>query len=259
MPLTAKTLIILLFVLTLASGIVGAYIYFSYVGPVEKLEEGNIPTLSQVLDRIDEIEYSITVNETSYIVKLDNDPGTRSGVAELYYANGTLVYKIKYKYSDELLESVTTIYPNGTTKEENPQVYEPYFKTGIYLRLAGQKAEMGPAPGIGPAYLIYYLTDELDIDWRALTSPRGGQPSQLVDINVVPSDVEFMGETVRGVTLGLIPTNPLFSPTVWGMPEYTIDLVVANDIVVAPYYKLVLTLQTGEYTAEVKLTSISFS
>ncbi len=259
MALTAKNLIIALFIITLVSGSIGAYVYFSYVGPVEKLSETGALKLGEVLDRVSYIEYEVNYNGTKTLFKVNNDPAGRSGVVEAYASNGTLLYKLEYRYSDELLEEAYRVYPNGTRSEENPQAYEPFFKTSIYLRLAGQEAEAGAAAGVGPAYIIYYLTDELDIDWNALTSPRGGQPSQLVDIGVIPGDVEAPWGTTRGVTLNLVPLNPLFSPTVWGMPEYTIDLVNLDGLVISPYYKATLTLQAGEYVVEVKLLDIKLA
>lgn len=259
MALTAKNLIIALFVVTVVLGAIGAYVYFSHVGPVQRLGETGALKLGEVLDRVSYIEYEVTYNGTTTSFKVSNNPGDRSGVVEAYAANGTLLYKVEYKYSDELLEEVYKVYPNGTRSQDNPQAYEQYFKTSIYLRLAGQEAEVRPEAGVGPVYLIYYLTDELDIDWAALTSPRGGQPSQLVDVTVTPGDVQMPGGVVRGVTVGLIPINPLFSPSIWGMAEYTIDLANADGLVVSPYYKMVLTLQAGEYVVEVRLTSLQLA
>ncbi len=259
MGLTAKILIIVTFMAMLVSGIIGAYLYYSYVSPVERLADTGKLSLEEVLDKVSYIEYKETVNESTYIFKVSNNPGDNTGLIEAYTGNGTLLYKLEYKYNGDLLSEVYKIYPNGSREEVNPRVYEPDFKTSIHLRVAGRSANVSPSAGVGPVYMIYYLTDELDIDWKAATSPRGGVISQVVSINIIPGEVDFLGERVRGTILSITPVNPLFSPTIWGMPEYSIYLANLDGIVVSPKYRMVLTLQAGEYIVDVELVNIQLA
>ncbi|MCE4599837.1 MAG: hypothetical protein F7C81_06545 [Desulfurococcales archaeon] len=257
--MTAKVLIIVLFVLTVASGLAGLYFYYSYINPINVLASKNA-TLFDVLSRLDYMEYKEYYNNTVYLFKVDNDPQSSSGVIEVYSGDNELLYKIMYRYNESTLTSASIEYPNGTKRSLELDEYRQEFLTSIKLYRKNNLTEtLEPGAGVGPVYLPYFLSEELIINWGAITDPRAQQPSTIARVDVVPATVTYMGEEVNGARVVVAAINPLLVASLWGLPQFDMEIVVDNDMVIVSKCRVDMVTQTGKFDLTIEIVNIQFT
>jgi len=257
--MTAKILIVILFALTLVSGLAGLYVYYSYINPVNVLSSKNA-TLGDVLSKLDYMVYKEYYNNTVFLFRVDNDPGSMSGIIEAYTGDNELLYKIEYEYNESSITKATIEYPNATRKDLDISVYSQEFMTSIKLYKKNNITEtLEPGAGIGPLYLPYFLGEELIINWGAITDPRGSQPSTIARVDVIPATVTYMGREVSGAQIVVAAINPLFVASLWGLPQFNLEVVVDNDMVVVSMCKVDMVTQTGKFDLTIELVEIKFS
>ncbi len=258
MALTAKTLIISTLILTIVLALVGLYFYYSYSGPIHTLASG-VPQFGQVMDKVTYMEYNVTDRNETLIVKVSNDPATRSGQIEVYKA-GNLLYKLEYSYDDNGLKSASIVSPNGTVNELDPVAYDEVFKTSLELTLAGEASELQHKPGVGPVYAIFFLTDSIGINWKNLVDPKATEPpSAFVRVDAVPADINTAWGTMRGTVVTLTPeqqTGILPPPSPWALVTFQFNMVEYNGLLVASSYTAVIVTPQDEYRVSVKLMEL---
>lgn len=258
MALTAKTLIISTFILTVILAVVGLYIYYSYSGPIHVLANGVQP-FGQVMDRVKYMEYNVTEGNETFIIKVSNSPETRSGQIDVYKA-GNLVYTLEYSYDDNGLKSASIVYPNGTISDLDTVAYDESFKTSLELTLAGEASKLTHKPGVGPVYAIFFLTDSIGINWKSLVDPKATEPpSTFVRVDAVPADINTTWGVMRGTVITMVPeqqTGILPPPSPWALVTFQFNIVDYNGLLVASSYTAVLVTQQDEYRVTVNLVDL---
>ena len=260
-----KALIVGSFILMLASAVVGVAIYYSYLEPFRVLAEIKQP--GPVLDKVTYIEYrGNKIGGGDYLVKVTNDPTTRSGKAELY-VNGTLAYTFYYTYADYGLKSAYIEYPNNTRYEYQGGLVveaEAAFLTGLDFVMDTQNftlVKFEPFPGVAPVYLLPFIGHTLEIDWKVLGSITGGgmgQASPLVDVQFGTVTVNYKGEEVDTIII-YIPRSLANPPNQWGYASYTATVVVDNNLVVTTDWSVEVALPGQDIAYNFTLVDIQFS
>ncbi len=258
-----KLIILLSFAAMIVSALVGIAMYYSYLEPFRVLASEQ--SLGDALDRVSYLEYTVTtINGSAYTVKVYNDPGARSGKAELY-SGGSLLYTFEYTYQDNGLGSARLVYANGSVVEypgaEIVSV-EDYFLTSLLYEYDQQNASLTrlePFPGIGPIYLPVFIGDRLEIDWTVLASiTKTGDLSPIMEVLVGARTVDYLGKEVDAAALTIYPKviNP---PNKWGFLNYELTLIADDGLAVAPWYKVDLTVPGQEYSLTFEVIALNKS
>jgi len=260
-----KLLIAASFALMLVSAVVGVALYYNNLEPFRVLAKMDQP--GPVLDKISYIEYrGNKAGGGEYLVKVYNDPAARSGYAELY-VDGELQYTFYYTYVDYGLESGYILYPNGSRVDYQGGLIvqaESAFLTGLDFQMDMANMTLykfEPFPGVAPVYLLPYLGKVLQIDWNALGSLTGGDPtraSTIADIQFGTTTVEYKGQEVGALSIyiGRGVVNP---PVQWGYANYVATVVVDNGIVIATQWSVELAVPGQDIAYNFSLVDIQFS
>ncbi len=264
----AKILIVSSFALMVVLGVIGVIIYYQQLEPFRLIASINAP--GNILDKVTYIEYTVKDLEgNTYMAKLYNNPANRSGVGELYDANGTLLYKIRYTYNDNGLVSGSKILPNGTIIFNYTGGYivelEDAFFTGVNYTISpnGTIVAYDPFPGAAPIYLPVYLADYLQIDWNLLasiTKPRNVNISRLVDLNIATGKTIYNGNEVNAI---IIQTEPfvLNPPNKWAASRITMAITVDDkvNLPVVTSWSIEAASAGKSYLLSFNLTKIEFT
>jgi len=260
-----KLLIAASFALMLISAVVGVALYYNTLEPFRVLAQIDQP--GPVLDKVSYIEYrGNKAGGGDYLVKVYNDPATRSGRAELY-VDGELYYTFYYTYDDIGLTSGYVEYANGTRVDYPGGLIveaEDAFFTGLDFQMdVGNLTlyKMEPFPGVPPVYLLPYLGKVLQIDWNALGSITGGgatQASPISDIQFGTTTTTYKGEEVSTLAIYIQRgvTNP---PNKWGFANIAATVVVNNGIVVVTEWSVEVAIPGQDVAYNFSLVDIQFS
>jgi len=239
--MNVKLLLASLFILTLVLGVAGVLVYYESLKPLRLV--ASCTNVSSVMDKVKYLQYNATDESgTHYIVKVTNNPSTRSGTVELY-VNGTKTETLKYKYG-ERLESLTIYYSNGTVRSvKGLQVYsyEDMFYTSINLKYNSTTGAVRASifPGIGPLYGICFVSKATDVNWdyyASLRKPRS-MPLQPMKVDIGFGKTNFQGEKLDSVVVKL-SRNTVSLPNKWFLPIYTAEIVDYHGVPVAVYYQV---------------------
>ncbi|MCE4601187.1 MAG: hypothetical protein F7C38_06450 [Desulfurococcales archaeon] len=259
-----KAIIIISFIATIISAVIGVAVYYSFLSPFRAAaNEGN---LEEVLGKVTYIEYNVSDQQgNKYIVKVENNPTAKSGVAELY-SGDSLEYKVYYNYSGSGLTYARIEYSNGTVKEyrgADVVVLEDFFLTSLKFNIEPANltvTDFSPFPGVAPVYLPKFLGERLQVNWDMLASIRRGtgNVSSLMEVRVGMGKLVIMGKEVSGATLVLNPSAP--NPTVkWSMLSYSMFLTDMKGLPVVGSWSVSITTPGQEYRLTYNLVTIHFS
>ncbi len=264
----AKALIIASFIAMVVSGVAGVLYYYSSLEPFRLIAHYDSP--GPVLDKVSYIEYTVEDLEGNrYTARVYNDPASRTGRAELYSGDGTLLYTFHYTYSDTGLVEAWKEYPNGTRVEFTGGLIvlaEDAFFTGVNYTIAEGNATIAafdPFPGAAPVFLPQYLADYLQVDWGLLASlikHRAAQPSTLMDLSIVNGRVVYNGEEVDAVIIRMQP-RVLNPPNKWAAATYLLGVVVDDNagLPVTATWSIEVALGGQDYRLSYNVTAIEFS
>ncbi len=255
MPLIRfKPLALAFMVLTFFSAVGGVLVYYMHTSVLNTL--ANPPSLGESLDRVSYMEYTIKLGEEEYLVKVYNNPGDRSGRAEIYKGS-ELLYVIYYKYGENSLLSVE-MEKDGEKQTLNPVDYEEAFITSLKASVGpGGGVNAEPFPGIAPLQAVYYITRSMGINWDSFI--RGLGPGVPVDVNVSFRSIETPQGSSRGVLVIIVPRNPVLATSVWMKAPFSFELGRIGDVTVATRIIYDVTLETGGQGIAIELKSIEFS
>ncbi|WP_062661614.1 hypothetical protein [Aeropyrum camini] len=227
-----KPLFTVFAVLALLSAVGGAAVYYMHYGVLKSLA-ASTPSLGDILDRVDKLEYEVRVGSEVYRVVVDNSPGSRSGVAELY-KEGELQYKISYEYGENALTSMTMVDPDsGQETPLDVLRWEEAFLTGFSFTQGSQGEIIGVDvfPGIAPLYLHYYISGALGVDWGQFIAQ--GQASSLVRVNVSFQKVDTPEGAKRGLQVVLLPQAAGLSQNPWAQAPLSMELARIDGLIAA--------------------------
>lgn len=234
--MNAKLIIAALFILMVILGVTGVVLYYKSLAPLRDVKE--CTTVGDVLDRVKYLEYNITDQAGNfYLVKVYNDPATRSGTIE-YYGNNTLIAKASYTYGTRLesfsisyLDTNTSINASGT----NIYIFEDKFYTSLNMTYNETVGITGaePFPGIAPIYMICYVGKANDINWdyyASIIKPRN-YTLGVMDVQVSYAKTLFLGEETDALLVRLVRRGTAIN--MWTYPLYEFVLVDYNGLAVA--------------------------
>ncbi len=242
MPLLRfKPLLMVLLALTLFSAVGGAAVYYMHLSVLRSLAEPL--SLGESLDRVEYLEYEVIIGDERYLVKVYNDPGTRSGVSEIYRED-TLLYKIRYTYGENTLLSITMERPDGSTEDLDPVQYEEAFFTSVSLETGpGGELTASPFPGVGPLQAAFFVTRSMGVNWDSFI--KGTGPGVPVNISVEFRGVETPLGTSRGVHVTITPQNPVLAINQWMKGPLAFEVGRVGDIIVVPRMSYQVVLAQG--------------
>ena len=243
-----KLVIASLFVLTIISAVVGVAIYYESLSPIRLVSRCS--KVGDVLDKVTYLEYNVSdMQGNKYVIKVDNNPSTRSGTVEMY-SGGNLVMKVEYKYEDRL-KYIKITYQNGTNKTYqglDASKYEEPFYTSINLQYnqSSGAANISVFPGVGPLYLPCFVGKAAQINWKyyaSLVKPRN-LPYGLVDVSINFGKTKYKGQEINAVVVQITRRGAIQNK--WILPVYNLALADMNGVPVAVSMSVdVLTPQGG--------------
>ncbi len=241
MPLIRfKPLVAVLAALTAASAVGGAAIYYMHVSVLNTLAEP--PSIGESLDKVRYMEYTIRIGGDEYLVKIYNEPGSRSGRAEIY-RGGELLYTVNYRYGENSLVSAEMV-KGGEAETLDPVEYEEQFITSVKVTVTpAGNIEAEPFPGIAPLQAVFYITRAMGVNWDSFI--RGTGPGVPVNINVDFRGVETPLGSSRGILVSIVPQNPALAASVWLKGPFTFELGKAGDLIVATRIVYDVALEQG--------------
>ncbi|MCE4603716.1 MAG: hypothetical protein F7B20_01975 [Aeropyrum sp.] len=217
--------------LTVVSALGGIAVYYMHYNTLKAM--AFTPTLGDILDDIDYLEYTVKIGGDEYRVVVDNNPSSRSGTAELYL-NGELQYTIEYEYIENALKTLSRVDPN--TGEKSPLDvlrWEEAFLTGLVFSQGpeGEIIGVDVFPGIAPLYAPFYISGSLNIDWEALITTGTSPGSVRVTINF--ESVETPLGTKRGISVLITPQFVGVSQNPWAQGPLVMEIARVDGHVVA--------------------------
>ena len=260
--MTARVVIVALFAATIATAVLGLYIYRIHVAPLKTLDSLESFNPGALLDKYIYAGYTINVtsplgNET-YEAKLYNDPARGEGRVELYRGD-RLLYTIEYEYSSQI-ESLRRVEPNGTSTSLDLNESLQWFYTSAKLVvIGGDITDIEPFPGAGPILAPYFLTRELRIDWGQALSQRQTGASIVNIAQLAPVSSKIGEDEYRGVLVQVAGISPAFAPTVWALPTLTMTFVEIGDTVLASSLIINYVTQEGPVILSITLNEVEFA
>ena len=262
MAISAKIVIVALFIATAATATFGLTVYRAHTAPLRALDDLGGYSPGSILDKYSYVEYSFNLsspvrNET-YKAKLYNNPEANEGRVELYRGD-ELLYTIRYTYEDEIA-SLERIDAEGNTTSLNLNETLQWFYTSIKLTLVGGDiVDIEPFAGAGPLIAAYFLTEELRIDWGDVLGQRQAGFSIVDIVQLVPVSTSIGDQEYRGVLVQMTGISPAFAPTVWALPTITMTLVKIGDSIIASSLIVNYVTQEGPIIISLTLDSIEFA
>jgi hypothetical protein len=247
-----RALIIVLFLLTLASATAGLWVYNSHISPLKAL--ASKPSLADVLDGVESLIYTMEFGDSTWRVEVLNDVRARSGVIKVYGGGGDVIAEYRFNYTRTTLIWLVRVEANGSLTFLDPLEYYEAFATNIKFSQApdGSIVAVEPFPGIAPLYALTYVGNATLIDWSTFYDPRRvASPPQWVQIAF--SKVRVEGGEARGVEVLIQPQQtPLIAQFKWYNVGVYAKLASLSRIPVA--WELTLLTQTpaGE-TLDIKV------
>ncbi len=242
----ARVLIVVFALLTLVSAITGLWIYNSHISPLKAL--ASKPSLSDVLDTIKIIKYTMEFKNITWLVEISSNAITRSGFIKVYDIEGRLIVEYRFNYTKTTILWLSRIEANGSSAILNPIEYMEAFATNIKFHQAedGSIKDVEPFPGIAPLYALTYIGNATLIDWSTFYKVRVDRsPPQWVQIAFTKVRTEE-GEA-RGVEISIQPQQTPFTTTFkWYHVGLHAKLASLSIIPVAWELTLVVVTPTGD-------------
>jgi len=220
------------------------------------------PTVSDVLSKLERLEYVATSpDDGSYRIVVDNDPSGGRGVISVYnVSTGDLVFKLYYTFSDQGLVNAT-LYEASTGKNRSLTVVQilESFQSSVEIVQdpnTGAPESIRPAPGIGPVYLIWFLSDKLLFSIDDLSS-RGSVTSVLSRVSTGFVKANWSGERY-GVVVIAEPNQASGIPgTLWSYARVTATLISYQNWPLAAEYVVRVPGAGGEDYVSIRVESVT--
>lgn len=203
-------LTIVLFVATIAVGVVGLTYYYSYRRTLLALAKPLGP--GYVLSRFSSLKYKVYVSPQgdTYYVDVFNFPSNDTVVIELFNASNYLVAKVLAQYNATNITYVVyeSSHLTEVYKGANLSGLLPELMTSMYnvTNPVTGAVTLYAFPGLGPLYALSYFTSYYDISWASLAT-GSGQPSPEATVLYSFVPVQFDGKTYRGILLSISPQS----------------------------------------------------
>ena len=201
-------LIVSFFALTLVSASAGLWVFNSHIAPLKDL--AGKPSLSEVLDKVESLKYTMIFGNKSLNVEVKVDPASKSGVIILELQEGSR-REFQFNYTKHAITWLAEKMENGSLAPLNPLEYYEAFATNINFIQTPEGTIIGVEafPGIAPVYALTYIGNATYIDWSTLYNPRAHTPAW---VGYKYANVELSGSSIRGVELLIQPQSAQFMP-----------------------------------------------
>ncbi len=206
MPSKPMILITILFVATIVSAIVGYAIYWSYASVLKEVQ--GEPSLCDMLSRVAKLEYNVSSpDDGNFTVIFENDPQAGQATLKMVNSNGTVVVLYEFKCDSNGITEAKRVYPETgeelivTPSDMENQLFTPVVFTVNQTEAGVQQVSVSPSPSLAPLVLPYVLAKELQIDWVTTRS-------QLAQVRVGFTEMEWGGQTLKGVAVTVEPRLP---------------------------------------------------
>ncbi|MFN4046317.1 MAG: hypothetical protein ACK4H7_03140, partial [Acidilobaceae archaeon] len=121
-------LIVSFFALTLVSAASGLWVFYSHIAPLKDLAGKH--SLSEVLDKVESLKYTMAFGDQSFNVEVKVDPASKSGVIIVELQDGSR-REFQFNYTKHMITWLAERAENGSLTPLNPLEYYEAFATNV--------------------------------------------------------------------------------------------------------------------------------